>query len=883
MSSYILPDRKAFADSVTRIFKNFRAKDIGPFDDEDKNVDLCLARTGPGRELLPYQKLVRDYLVAESPYRGLLVYHGLGSGKTCSAIAVAESLMSTHQIYVMLPASLQANFKGELRKCGDPFYQEEQHWKVRNIRQQTDIEHARSLGISQKFLDSHMKYYITVPDRPPNFKDQAADIRKGISEQITDVIDQRFTFINYNGINKSNIDELFPPDKPDQFDNCIVIIDEAHNFIGNVVNESVNKQLIYDRLYHAKNAKMVLLSGTPIINSPNEIAFLMNLVRGPIERVAIPTTQVVSWDEGMLTGFFRSIPEIDTIEYNSVKRIIMLTRNPPQFQSVYNEKNERIAVKFNKELVFEPDILKWTESWRKEFAEKFAGTELAPADKCVKEELECLPTKYEDFMNTYIEGLKVKNAFMFQKRIQGLVSYFKGSDERLLPKRIDQQHELVKIEMSNEQFLRYLEVRWAEIKIDSRRGRTPGLDEDMGSYRANSRLVCNYAIPPEFKGDDEEVKNETFNSKKKEEILEKIKANPTRFLSDDALKSFSPKFLEMVKNIRNGMGEAPYNNQFVYSNYKSLEGSGIFGAILEQNGFQEYRIIKTQAGYIEDPDLKPDVPAFMYFTGDEDALERDYCRQVFNQKAEAGFPTSLKDSLKVRVCVFLGSSSAAEGITLLNVRNVHITESHWNPARLDQVIGRAIRICSHAALPMEERTVKVKIYLTVFNQEQSTGTEGPNIVLIRRNDMVLKRYDVEQPIDSFMSTDEYLYEKSYEKDRINKSIIILLKQAAIDCEIHRKLHSKNGEVVQCMRFDTTAKPEDLAYNPNFKNDEPDVFYMRNTDRKKRRLQYIRVKGFDMLMDPDTLEIFDAPAFEDNNRLLKLGIKTSNTEIKWFLP
>lgn len=883
MSSYILPDRKTFADSVTRIFKNYRAKDIGPADSEDKDVDLCLVRTGPGRELLPYQKLVRDYLLAETPYRGLLVYHGLGSGKTCSAIAVAESLMSTHQIYVMLPASLQANFKGELRKCGDPFYQEEQHWEVRNIRQQPDIEHARSLGISQKFLDSHMKYFVTVPDRPANFKDQPADIRKGISEQITDVIDQRFTFINYNGISKSNIDELFPPDKPDQFDNCVVIIDEAHNFIGNVVKESVNKQMIYDRLYHAKNAKIVLLSGTPIINAPNEIAYLMNLIRGPIERVSIPTTQVVSWDEGMLTSFFRTIPEVDTIEYNSVKRIIMLTRNPPQFQSVYNEKNERIAVKFSKELVFEPDITKWTDSWRKKFEEKFAGTELAAADKCIKEELECLPTKYEDFMNTYIEGLKVKNAFMFQKRIQGLVSYFKGSDERLLPKRIDSDKELIKVEMSDAQFLRYLEVRWDEIKIDSRRGRNPGLDEDIGSYRANSRLVCNYAIPPEFKGDDEIVTNENFTSEKKVQILEKIRANPKRFLSDEALKSFSPKFLEMVKNLRNAMGEPPYHNQFVYSNYKSLEGSGIFGAILEQNGFQEYKLKKTQAGYIEDPDLKPGVPAFMYYTGDEDKLEREYMRQIFNEQPEADFPTSLKDTIKTRVCVFLGSSSAAEGITLRNVRNVHITESHWNPARLDQVIGRAIRICSHASLPMEERTVKVQIYLTVFNQEQSTGTEGPNIVLIRRNDMVLKRYDVEQPIDSFMSTDEYLYEKSYEKERINRSIITLLKQAAVDCEIHRKLHSRNGEVVQCMRFDTTAKPEDLAYNPNFKNDDPDAFYMRNIDRKKRRLQYIRVKGFDMLMDPDTLEIFDAPAFEDNKRLLKLGIKTSNTEIKWFLP
>jgi hypothetical protein len=872
--SYILPDRKAFADSVTRIFKNLRAKDIGPHDDDDKDVDLCIDRTGPGRELLPYQKLVRDYLLAETPYRGLLVYHGLGSGKTCSAIAVAESLMNTHKIFVMLPASLQANFKGELRKCGDPFYQEENHWEVRIIRQSQDIEHAKSLGISQKFIDKHMKYFVTIPNRPPNFKDQAADVRKGISDQIGDIIDQRFTFINYDGIQKANIDTIFPPDQLGMFDNSVIIIDEAHNFIRSVLNQSVNKMKIYDMLYHAKNAKIVLLSGTPIINSPTEISYLINLVKGPIERVSIPTTQVISWDEGMMTSFFRTIPEVDTVEYNSVKRIIMLTRNPPHFESVYNEKNERIAVKYSKELNFEPDILKWTNSWRAKFTEKFAGTDLAADDRCVREELECLPTKFEDFANTYIDGLKIKNSFMFQKRIQGLVSYFKGSDERLLPKRIEDDRELIKVEMSDTQFLRYLEVRWKEIQIDSRRGRNPGLDEDLSSYRANSRIVCNYSIPPEFKTDAEVDK---------EEILEKLKKDPKKFLSDDALKIYSPKSLAMITNIRESMGDAPYHNQFVYSNYKSLEGLGIFGAILEQNGFQEYRIIKTQAGYIEDPEMKSGIPAFAYFTSDENKLERDYTRQIFNQDFEAGFPESLKDTLKTRVCLFLGSGSAKEGITLRNVRRVHITESQWNPADLDQAIGRAIRICSHAKLPMAERTVKVSVYLSVFNQEQQSGTEGPNIVLIRRNDISLKRYDVEQPIETFMSTDEYLYEKAYEKERINKNINTLLKQAAIDCEIHRKLHSRNGEVVQCMRFDTTAGPEDLAFKPNFINDDRDTFYQRNIVRRKRRLQFVRVQGIDMILDPDTNEIFDAPAFEDNKRLLKLGMRTSQTEIKWFSP
>ena len=148
--SYVLPSRKAFSDFVTRIFKNYRDTD-----QESKDVDLCENRVGPGKELLPYQKLVRDYLVAETPYRGLLIYHGLGSGKTCSAISVAESLIDTRKIFVMLPTSLESNFRGELRKCGNPFYQEENFWELRKINTVKDEEHARSLGISKLFLDKH--------------------------------------------------------------------------------------------------------------------------------------------------------------------------------------------------------------------------------------------------------------------------------------------------------------------------------------------------------------------------------------------------------------------------------------------------------------------------------------------------------------------------------------------------------------------------------------------------------------------------------------------------------------------------------------------------------------------------------------------------------
>jgi len=218
---------------------------------------------------------------------------------------------------------------------------------------------------------------------------------------------------------------------------------------------------------------------------------------------------------------------------------------------------------------------------------------------------------------------------------------------------------------------------------------------------------------------------------------------------------------------------------------------------------------------------------------------------------------------------------------LANVRHVHIVEPHWTPARHDQVIGRAIRICSHATLPMEDRTVKVSFYISVFSDDQKKTQEGPNITPIRRNDMVTKRYEGD-PVETFMSTDEYLYETAFEKERISQRIALLLKESAIDCEIHRKLHSKERPVVSCMRFDSTTTGEDLAFRPNIKNEELDETVLRNTSRKHRRLQKILVKGMSLILDPDSKEIFDGPAWDDKQRLLRMGELVSPTSIRFLL-
>ena len=870
---YVLPNRRAFSDAVTRIFikKNYRKEK----DDEDESVDLCTKSSSGNRELFPYQKLVRDYLLIETPYRGLLVYHGLGSGKTCSAVAVAESLLTKKKIFVMATVSLLTNFKQQLRGCGDSIYKQENHWVVHNLSSEADREKGKGLGISEKFLDKKGRFFMTVPEKPSNFSSMDLKTQKDISEQIDDIIDQRYEYIPYNGITSSNINKYLPESDPHKFDDSVIIIDEAHNFVGMVLNKSELKTRFYDMIYRARNTKIVLLSGTPVINSPLEIALLMNLIRGPIERVRIGCSSVISWDEGMMTGFLKTLKDVDTIEYDSVKRQILLTRNPPYFESVLSEKGERIAVKYNKDFTQEPDILKWVDSFRSKFQEKIAGVELLPQDKLLKEDLECLPSQFEEFAQTFIDGLQIKNALLFQRRIQGLVSYYKGADERLVAKEINQDKRLVKVPMSSEQFLRYLEKRWIEIQIDTKKGRSSDLNEDFGSYRTNSRLACNFALPPELEVHEE---GENF----KDLAFEKIRADPKRFLVDDRLKHFSPKMHECLQAIKRDTEKK--HKQFVYSTFTGLEGTGIFGLVLEQNGFQQYKLKREHGIVIEDPDMKPGVPAFAYFTGDESQEDRDLYRQIFNdpEKFSADFPQTLKESIKERgrLSVLMASRAGAEGINLENVRHVHILEAQWNPAIVDQVIGRAIRICSHARLPMEERTVEVKIYVSVFSQEQAVGIEGPNIALIRRNDMGLKRYDVEQPTETFLSTDEYMYDLSYRKGRIAKNISLLLKQAAVDCEIHRKLHYREQPVIQCMRFDTTTKPEDIAWAPAIKTEERDTLYLKNIVRKARRLQRVSIKGLLLIVDPDTQEVFDAQAFEDH-RLLKIGTKKSPTEIQFF--
>ena len=73
-TQYISQHRKAFVDFINEGFYKDILKQV---DDSDLNV---------------YRILVKEYLNIDTPCRGLLVYHGLGTGKSASAISTAENL-----------------------------------------------------------------------------------------------------------------------------------------------------------------------------------------------------------------------------------------------------------------------------------------------------------------------------------------------------------------------------------------------------------------------------------------------------------------------------------------------------------------------------------------------------------------------------------------------------------------------------------------------------------------------------------------------------------------------------------------------------------------------------------------------------------------------
>ena len=279
-----LSNRKSYSGWIDKTFSKYRIKkQLDNFDQEGDNQNKSI-------QLFIHQKFLKDYLQPSSPYRGLILYHGLGSGKSCSSISIAEGLKNDYPIYVITPKSLQLNYKNELKKCGSVMYQINQYWEFVEI----DIENSKEIGyleqelnISKKILKLHGGFWINNMDLDTNYNKLSDIQQKQINTQIDNQIEKNYTFIS-NGMRVAKLNELSAKaNGGNLFNNSLVIIDEVHNLISTIVNNRPKGLRLYELLLEAKNVKIVLLTGTPIINYPHEVAIISNILRGLIVEYTI--------------------------------------------------------------------------------------------------------------------------------------------------------------------------------------------------------------------------------------------------------------------------------------------------------------------------------------------------------------------------------------------------------------------------------------------------------------------------------------------------------------------------------------------------------------------------------------------------------------------
>ena len=135
--SYYMNNRAIFINFINSLFEPYK-KEIAD-DTKDITCDTIEENKKKGFELLVHQKIIKDYINIFSPYRGLLLYHGLGAGKTCASIGIAEGIKHKKKIMVFTPASLRANYISELKFCGDSIYKKNQYWEFIKI-DNTDTE-----------------------------------------------------------------------------------------------------------------------------------------------------------------------------------------------------------------------------------------------------------------------------------------------------------------------------------------------------------------------------------------------------------------------------------------------------------------------------------------------------------------------------------------------------------------------------------------------------------------------------------------------------------------------------------------------------------------------------------------------------------------------
>jgi hypothetical protein len=235
-------------------------------------------------ELASHQLFVKTFLSFQTPYNSMLLYHGLGTGKTCSAIGVAEDMRRylkkfqiNKSIIIVASPNVQNNFRLQLFD-ETKLVEKNGEWYFQGCVGNSIIKEINPTGIK-------------------NYP------RERVIQQINLVIKKHYTFLGYiqfaniiEGLS-TNINKL-----KEEFNGRLVIIDEYHNMRTafdaedkRTQKKQTTKQL--DVLVeNADNLRLLLLSATPTYNSYKEIIWTLNLLNKNDKRPTIKEKEIFESD-----------------------------------------------------------------------------------------------------------------------------------------------------------------------------------------------------------------------------------------------------------------------------------------------------------------------------------------------------------------------------------------------------------------------------------------------------------------------------------------------------------------------------------------------------------------------------------------------------------
>jgi hypothetical protein len=697
-------------------------------------------------ELAPHQLFVRNFLSFQTPYNSLLLYHGLGSGKTTTSIGVCEEMRDymkqmgiQKRIIVVASPNVQDNFRTQLfdeRKLQEI----DGLWTIRDTYASKILKEVNPMntkGINKERIVTQVKniintYYLFLGyfefanyiEKTKNrseadskkWKTGWLQTKEEREETITKKKEDKKRIEEYKKSGNNSLQKQMMTKLQIEFDNRLIVIDEIHNIRLSDDNENkyVAEQLM-DLVKSANNLRLLFLSATPMYNNYREIIWLMNLMNLNDRRGIVQTRDI--FDKN---GDFKK-----NTEGEEVGRDLFIRKITGYVSFVRGENPYTFPFRIY------PSIFSPENSIQTDF--KYPVLQMNGKPILEKDALKII--------DIFLLPIGSVQRSAYQYIIDGLRRHkipetnVENSDDD--PNRTIINAKLVGTRMmptfENMDTFGYTIL---QIPIESLIMSYPFPKEDDAgtSSSSSSSSDANNLDVQDLTGTRGLTRMMKYLDSKAPSKKGAFEYKPTTIR--DYGRIFSPKeigkYSSKIKKVCESIFKEDPNNRvsegmiLIYSQY--IDGGLIPMALaLEEMGFTRYgaeSLFKTAPTTSVDvrtmlPKTKSStdfIPAkYILITGDP--------RLTPDSDAELKVATSANNKDGHRVKVVLISRAGSEGLDFKFLRQVHILEPWYNMNRIEQIIGRAVRNNSHKDLPFEKRNVQIFLYATLLEDSQEEAAD----------------------------------------------------------------------------------------------------------------------------------------------------------------